>query len=155
MKKLMAGLTALLLVLALPAAAHQYKVGGIVLHHPWARATPPGATVAAAYVEIINKGAEADRLVSVTSPIAEVAEIHDATVVDGVSKMRRIEGGLEIAAGATVEIKPGGIHIMLMRLKDTLVENVPVKATLIFEKAGAIEVELVVEKVGATSSEEK
>jgi copper(I)-binding protein len=73
--------------------------------------------------------------------------------MDGdVMQMRKLEGGLEIAPGATVELKPGSFHGMLMKLKESFVEDAAVKATFTFEKAGAIEVDLVVEKMGATES---
>jgi copper(I)-binding protein len=141
-----------LTLLSGPAFAHEYKLGDISIHHPWARATPPGAEVGGAYVVILNAGATADRLVSVTTPLAEAGEIHEMTMVEDVMKMRRLENGLEIPAGGSVELKPGGIHIMLVKLKAPLVENVPVMMTLMFERAGPIEVELVVEKIGATES---
>jgi copper(I)-binding protein len=138
-----------LTVLAFPALAHQYKVGGLVLSHPWVRATPPGAEVAAGYVKITNSGSEPDRLVAFSSPAAQLGEIHIGSIVDGIAKMRRLENGVEIPAGATVELAPGGLHLMLVKLRQTLVEDTIIKATLTFEKAGAIEIELVVEKMGA------
>ncbi len=55
-------------------------------------------------------------------------------------KMRPIPGGLAIPAGATVELKPGGFHLMFMGLKRPLVEDETVMVTLTFEKAGAVEV---------------
>ncbi|MEZ5923048.1 MAG: copper chaperone PCu(A)C [Hyphomicrobiaceae bacterium] len=154
MKRTLLLLALALIGLASPALAHEYKLGALTLHHPWARATPPGAQVAGAYVEIVNAGTEPDRLIAVSSPVAEVGEIHEMSMVEDVMKMRRLEAGLEIPAGATVSLKPGSFHIMLMKLKEPLVENVPVKATLTFENAGAIEVELVVEKIGAMSSDD-
>lgn len=155
MKMLMPLVAALLALLILPAAAHQYKVGSIELRHPWTRATPPGAAVAVVYVEIVNKGEEADRLLAVASPLAEAGDIHETKMDGDVMQMRRIEGGLEIPPGATIVLKPGGLHGMLTKLKQSLVQDQTVKATLTFEKAGAIEVELVVEKIGAATSEER
>ncbi|MFO1170323.1 MAG: copper chaperone PCu(A)C [Hyphomicrobiaceae bacterium] len=146
-------LLALALVgLATPAFAHEYKVGALVLTHPWTRATPPGAEVAAAYVKIVNEGDTADRLVAISSPLAEMGEIHEMKMDGDVMQMRKLEGGLEIAPGATVELKPGGFHGMLMKLKESFVKDGAVKATFTFEKAGPIEVELVVEDMGATES---
>jgi copper(I)-binding protein len=138
--------------LAGPAAAHQYKIGHLTLNHPWVRATPPGAEVAAGYVKIVNGGSEPDRLVGVASPVAEAGEIHEGSVVDGVAKMRRLDDGLEIPAGATVELAPGGVHMMLVGLKQSLVKDSTVKATLTFERAGPIDIELVVEKMGASEA---
>ncbi len=145
----------LLALLAIPAAAHQYKAGSIELRHPWTRATPPGAAVAVVYVEIVNNGDKADRLVSISSPLAEAGGIHETKMDGDVMQMRRVEGGLEIPPGATVALKPGGIHGMLTKLKQSFVLDSTVKASFVFEKAGTIEVELVVEKIGAASSEER
>ena len=118
-------LAALALIgLASPAFAHEYKVGSLVLTHPWTRATPPGAEVAAAYVKIANTGDAPDRLIGVSSPTAETGEYLDEMKMDGdVMQMRKLEGGLEIAPGATVELKPGSFHGMLMNLKESLREG--------------------------------
>ena len=146
-------LAALALIgLASPAFAHEYKVGSLVLTHPWTRATPPGSEVAAAYVKISNTGDAPDRLIGVSSPTAEMGEIHEMKMEGDVMQMRKLEGGLEIAPGATVELKPGSFHGMLMKLKESFVKDGAVKATFTFEKAGAVEVELVVEEMGATES---
>ncbi len=152
MKRTLLLLTLALIGLASPALAHEYKAGGLVLTHPWTRATPPGAEVAAAYIKITNTGDAADRLVGVSSPAAEMGEIHEMKMDGDVMQMRKLEGGLEIAPGATVELKPGSFHGMLMKLKESFVKDGAVKATFTFEKAGAIEVELVVEDMGATES---
>lgn len=132
-----------------PAAAHEYKIGDLTLRHPWVRATPPGAEVTAGYVRIVNSGNAPDRLVAISSPIAESGEIHEGKLVDDIAKMRRLENGVEIPAGATVDLEPSGIHLMLVKLKQSLVENMTIKATLTFERAGPIDIELVVEKIGA------
>ena len=68
--------TSLMLAVALPSHAHDYKAGDIEVDHPWSRATPPGAKVAAGYFVVRNKGSEADRLVSVSSEISARGEIH-------------------------------------------------------------------------------
>lgn len=147
--------TILLGLLVTSAAAHQYKLGGIELRHPWTRATPPGASVAVVYVEIVNSGSDADRLIAISAPVAEAGEIHETKMDGDVMQMRRVEGGLEIPPGTTVALKPGGIHGMLTKLDQPLVQGSTVEAVFTFEKAGAIEVELVVEKIGAASSEER
>jgi hypothetical protein len=144
------GVAALALILfASPAHAHQYKVGDLTLRHPWVRATPPGAEVTAGYVRIVNSGNAPDRLVAISSPIAESGEIHEGKLVNDIAKMRRLENGVEIPAGTTVDLEPSGIHLMLVKLKQSLVEDMTIKATLTFERAGPIDIELVVEKMGA------
>lgn len=140
-------------VLAAGAAlAHGYKAGELEIGHPWSRATAPGAPVAGGYMTITNTGAEADRLVGGSAPFAGRVEIHEMTMQDDVMRMRELEGGLEIAPGETVELRPGGFHVMFMDLKEPLVEGESVPATLVFEKAGTVEVEFAIESMGARGS---
>jgi copper(I)-binding protein len=131
------------------AQAHEYKVGSLEIGHPWTRATPKGAQVAGGYLKITNKGTIADRLVDAKSDIAPRIEIHEMAMNSGTMQMRALKDGLEIKPGATVELKPGSYHIMFMDLKQPLEKGQRVKGTLTFEKAGPIDVEFVVEAVGA------
>ncbi len=128
-----------------------YQLGKLVIEAPWTRATPGGAQVAGGYVKITNKGTEADRLIGGSLPMASVVEVHEMSMSDGIMKMRRLEAGLEIKPGQTVELKPGGHHIMFMGLSEGLKEGRTVKGTLAFEKAGSIEVEFRVAPIGATT----
>jgi copper(I)-binding protein len=145
---LLAGALALL---AIPALAHDYKAGSLEIGHPWARATPKGATVAGGYVTITNKGAEPDRLVGFSSAVAERFEVHEMAMDNGVMKMRPLPNGLEIKPGQKVELKPGSFHLMFMQLKQPLEKDKPIKGTLRFEKAGTVDVEFAVEAVGASA----
>ena len=133
---------------ATPAEA-SYKVGPLVITKPWARATPSGARVGGAYLTITNTGNEADRLVGGSVPIAKSVEVHDMAMEGDVMKMRHLDKGLEIAAGATVELKPGGVHVMFMGLTEGLKSEQSVKGTLAFEKAGTVEIEYRVAPMGA------
>jgi copper(I)-binding protein len=135
-----------------PAVAHEYKVGSLEIGHPWARATPKGATVAGGYMTITNKGPQSDRLVGFSSAVADRFEIHEMSMDGGVMKMRPLPDGLEIKPGQKVELKPGSYHLMFMQLKQPLEKDKRVKGTLRFEKAGALDVEFAVEAVGAPSS---
>jgi hypothetical protein len=128
-----------------------FKVGALVIEAPWARATPGGAQVGGAYLKITNTGAEADRLIGGSLPIAAAVEVHEMSMTDGVMKMRKLEKGLEIKPGQTVELKPGSYHLMFTGLREGLKQGQPVKGTLQFEKAGSIEVEYRVEPIGAQS----
>jgi copper(I)-binding protein len=128
-----------------------YKVGPLVIEAPWARATPGGAQVGGAYLKITNTGAEVDRLIGGSLPIATSVEVHEMSMTDGVMKMRKLEKGLEIKPGQTVELKPGGHHIMFMGLRESLKQGQPIKGTLVFEKAGSVEVEYLVAPIGAQS----
>jgi copper(I)-binding protein len=135
-----------------PAASQtkSYRLGALLIEAPWTRATPGGAQVAGGYVKITNKGTEADRLIGGSLPMASSVEVHEMSMTDGIMKMRRLEAGLEIKPGQTVELKPGGHHIMFMGLSEGLKEGRTVKGTLTFEKAGKIEVEFRVAPIGAT-----
>jgi copper(I)-binding protein len=131
------------------AQARDYKLGSIDIADPWSRATPKGASVAAGYMKITNKGTTADRLISGSSNIAPTFEVHEMSMDNGVAKMRPIKGGLEIKPGETVELKPGSFHVMFVGLKKPLTAGEHISATLVFEKAGAINVEYDVLAMGA------
>jgi copper(I)-binding protein len=134
------------------ASAHGAKVGAIDIGHPWARATAPGAKVAGGYAKLTNTGSEPDTLVSATCEVAGRVEIHEMAVVDGIMKMRPLPAGLPVAPGATVELKPGSYHIMLMDLKRGLTQGEMVKGSLTFAKAGTVAVEFAVEAMAATGA---
>jgi periplasmic copper chaperone A len=135
---------------ATAATAHDYTQGSVHISHPWSRATPHGAAVAAGYLVVENRGSATDRLVSVSVPadVAGRAEIHEMAVQDDVMKMRPLPRGVEIAPGFTVKLEPGGLHLMFLDLKRPLAKGDRVKGTLTFERAGSIEVEFVVEAMG-------
>jgi hypothetical protein len=114
--------------------------GQISVQEAWSRATPPGAKIAAGYLTIRNAGG-ADRLVSASSPAAERVETH-VTVREGeISRMREVKG-YEVPAKGTLELKPGGAHLMLVNIKAPFKEGTSVPLTLRFEKAGEIKTEL-------------
>lgn len=148
--------TALLAAAAVcsPALAHDYKAGSLFIHHPWSRATPPGATVGGGYFSVKNDGTAPDKLVGASLEGAAKGEMHEMTTVDGVMKMRPVEGGLAIPAGGTVELKPGGYHVMFIGLKEPLKQGARIKGTLVFEKAGTVPVEFVVDAVGAKGGDD-
>ena len=136
---------------AAPAASGDtFKVGDLVVVSPWTRATPGGAKIAGGYLKITNNGTAADRLVSATSVGADHVEIHEMSMTDGVMKMRPLTDGLAIKPGETVELKPGGFHMMFMGIKQPLKQGDTLKATLKFEKAGTVDVSFGVNAIGAT-----
>jgi len=143
----------LALIAAMPAAiAHEFKVGDIEIVHPWSRPTPPGDKVGAGYLVIANAGDSDDPLVSATFEGAGRTEIHQMSVDNGVMKMRPVEGGIEIPAGGTVELKPGAFHIMFKELKRLPKQGEKFKGTMTFEKAGEVAVEYAVDKMGGDNS---
>jgi copper(I)-binding protein len=127
------------------AFAHEYKLGNLEIAHPWAKATLAGQPVAGGFMKITNTGTEPDRLVKITTGVSDMTQIHEMKVEDGIMKMGEIPGGIEVAPGATVELKPGGLHVMFMGIKTPFKEGDMVKATLTFEKAGTIDVEFKVD----------
>jgi periplasmic copper chaperone A len=129
--------------------ARDYTQGSIVISDPWSRATPPSAMSGAGYLTLTNKGSEPDRLIAASSPAAGRVEVHEMTMNGNVMRMRELEKGLEIPAGATVKLAPGGYHLMMTGLKGPFTKGARVPVTLTFEKAGSIDVEFGVEALGA------
>ena len=127
------------------------KLGTLVIAEPWARATPPAAKVGGGYLRITNTGTEPDRLTGMSAPVAGRGEIHEMAVVDGVMRMRELETASPSPPGQTVELKPGGLHVMFIDINEPLKEGTTVTATLRFEKAGTIEVPFEVRSIGAGS----
>lgn len=120
----------------------------IEVRQPWARATPPGAKVAAGYLEIRNSGKEADRLLSASTPVAKRVEMH-ITQRDGeVVKMREVKS-LDIPAGGTRKLEPGGTHLMLIELAQPLKQGERFRLRLRFERAGDLEADVEVRALGA------
>jgi hypothetical protein len=127
-----------------------FNLGDLTVTSPWTRATPGGAKIAGGYLKITNNGSAPDRFVGAKSAEADRVEIHEMSMSDGVMKMRPLPNGLEIKPGETVELKPGGYHLMFMDIKQPLKAGDTFKATLQFEKAGPLEVSFNVNALGAT-----
>jgi copper(I)-binding protein len=108
----------------------------------WIRATPPGARTAAAYLYISNKG-DNDRLLEVRSERARSVEIHATQEQSGMMRMSRLDS-LAVPADSDLQLGPGGYHLMLVEISDTFVPGDSVLVTLIFEKAGAMDVNFTV-----------
>lgn len=128
-------------------------VGALSVEGAWSRATPEGSKVGVGYLKITNTGSAADTLIGVETPVAGRGEIHDMTMTDGVMRMRKLADGLEIPAGGTVELKPGGMHLMLLDLKQPLVAGARVPVKLTFKSGAVGEVELSVQALGASSGD--
>lgn len=133
-------------MLSTSALSHDFKTGSLELKHPWSARAPAVAPVLGGYVTIVNTGTRSDRLVGGTTSVAERLEIHESSIVDGIARMRLAKQGIEIPAGATLNLQPGGTHIMLVNPRQRPAEGEKFKATLEFEKAGSVEVEFVVQK---------
>jgi copper(I)-binding protein len=132
------------------ALALENQVTTLRITNAFARATPPGAKVAGAFMSIENQGRETDRLVSASSPVAGLVEIHEMAMDGGMMKMRAIKG-IDVRPGATVDLKPGGYHVMLEDLKQPLKQGEQIPVLLTFEKAGTVEIKVRIEPMGAAA----
>ena len=126
------------------------QADAITVLDAWARASPGAATTGAAYVTL-KGGAQDDRLVAVSTPVAVTAGVHESVTEDGVMKMRA-GPNLPVPAGGTVTFVPGGLHIMLMGLKQPLVAGQSFPLTLTFTHAPAVTVDVKVQPLGRASS---
>lgn len=129
--------------------ADEMKHNGIMIEDAWARATAGPAKAGAAYLTFANKGHETDRLIDVKSSLAKRTEIHNHVMEGSVMKMVHVEGGVEVTPGSPTVFQPGGLHVMFMGLVKPFIEGEKLPLTVVFEKAGEIEIEFVVQGVGA------
>lgn len=122
---------------------------GMNTHGGMAEATPmmghggmmsSGGT-SAAYMVLVNRGGTADRLVSASTDVAEVVELHETRMVDNVMQMAPVADGISVPANGQVELKPGGLHVMLIGLKRDLAAGETVRLNLSFERAGTISID--------------
>lgn len=127
---------------AKPDAAEIFRAGDLTVTHAYARAMLPGQPVGGGYLIITNAGGVADRLVSAVSSAAGAVEIHEMAMQGETMKMRKLTDGVSIPAGEIVELKPGGLHLMFMKVKAPFKTDDTVPVTLTFEKAGNVDVRL-------------
>jgi copper(I)-binding protein len=132
----------LLLLANVSARSVDYKTGDLAVTDPWSRPTPPVASVGAVYFSITNGSHKADRLLSISTPIARQVELHETRSVQGTMQMRPVEA-LECPPGLT-KIEPGGLHVMLLGLTHPLTAGTEFPLTLRFRDAGSLTVQVVV-----------
>ncbi len=125
-----------------------HKMAGVKVSHAWARASAKMARTGAAYVTLENAGAMPDKLVSASAPVADKVELHTHIKDGAVMKMREVES-IEVGPHAKVMLKPGGLHIMMIGLKEQLKKGSHFPLTLDFEKAGKVTVDVAIEGPGA------
>lgn len=152
MNRLLAAMAAFMLLAAstLPVSAGDTMQSHIKITNVWTKASI--GVNGAAYATIENHGSEMDRLVAVETDVAGKAEIHTHLMEDGVMKMRRIRA-IEVHPGAPAILKPGGDHLMLFKVKKKWVEGEEMPLTLVFEKAGRIDVVAPVKAWGASGKQ--
>jgi periplasmic copper chaperone A len=127
-----------LLLAALPQWA---GAADIQISQAWARPTPPTAQVAAVYFSVSNHGTTEDRLLAVSSTAAGSVEIHETQLIKGVMQMRPV-ASVDCPPGATVKVEPGGLHVMLLALKQPLIEGTRMDLTLRFRDAGVLTIQV-------------
>ena len=118
---------------------HKHGKKNIMVHNPWVRAVPPVSETSAAYMMLMNHGDKDDKLLSVKSSIAKVVEIHNVKEENGVMKMFPVKY-IEIPSGKSQELKPGGYHLMLMKLTKTLKVGQEIEFMLHFKYSGMVKV---------------
>jgi copper(I)-binding protein len=131
------------------ALAEHVKIGNLIIAAPYVRAMVPGAPVGGGYMTITNTGNADDRLVAASSPRAATVQIHEMKMDNDVMIMRELADGLVIPAGKTVELKPGGYHVMFMKVAEPFLQGQTVRATLRFEKAGSVDIDFPVGSITA------
>ena len=146
MKRNILALLVVALGFSFSVQAQEAKVGSIKVEQAYTRSTVPGQMAAGGFMKIENKGT-ADQLVSASSPVAGEVQLHEMAMEGNVMKMRQVKD-IAVPAGGSVELKPGGLHLMFMNIKAPLTagESVPVK--LKFAKAGEVEVKMPVNAMG-------
>ncbi|MEM8850961.1 MAG: copper chaperone PCu(A)C [Pseudomonadota bacterium] len=143
-------LIAATLLLATPVAADPVTLGALEIETPMLRATAPNAPVAGGFLRIENTGEADDTLIAaaIAGDVASRVELHAMAMEDGVMSMFEVEGGIDLPAGETVTLMPGGLHIMLMGLQQPLVAGATHEVTLTFAEAGEITLEIPVKDLG-------
>jgi periplasmic copper chaperone A len=147
-------LAAAVLFLALAGVARaepMASVGEVAVHDAWARASIGQIRTSAAYLTLEVPGERPDRLIAAASPIAETAGLHTHVMDGNVARMRPV-AAIEITPGAPVVLEPGGLHIMLMGLKQPLVEGKTLPLSLTFERAGAVALEVPIKGMASSMS---
>lgn len=139
---------ALMMTAAGSALAGDAKAGNIQITGAWARASAGPAQNGAAFMAIANSGNEADRLLAAAADVAATAELHTHLHEGGVMRMREVPA-IDVPAGQTVTMQPGGYHVMFMGLKAPLKQGTAFPLTLTFEKAGKVTVDVAVGEAGA------
>ncbi len=125
-----------------PGGFETVSAGELELTAGFTKAMLPGQPVGGGFITITNKGGEDDKLVSATSDKAGDVQLHEMAMEGDVMKMRQLNDGIAIPAGETVELKPGGLHLMFFKVSEPFKEGETVNVTLTFEKAGAVDVAL-------------
>ena len=131
----------------------EYRIGQLKIENPYARATAPGQKAAGGFMKIENKGA-ADQLIAASSPVAGEMQLHTMAMDGNVMKMREVKA-IDVPANGSVDLKPGGLHLMFMDIKTPLKAGEAVPVKLKFQKAGEVEIKVPVRDMSSGSGHMK
>lgn len=130
-------------VIAAALVAPAALADGLTVTNAWSRSTPPVAKVGVVYFTLNNDTKKSDRLLKLSTAVAEKVEVHRTEVLDGIARMREV-AVLHVDAGQTLEFEPGGMHVMLIGLRKPLVAGMTYELDLLFEVAGPRKVKVAV-----------
>lgn len=136
-------------VLGLAGAAAAQSAPAV--EQPWARATIGNSNISAAYMTLRAPAGQADRLIEAATPAAGRVELHTMTMDNNVMRMRRVEA-IEVAAGGATQLRPGGLHVMLMDLRGPLRAGEQLQLTLRFERGGTVQVNVPIAPANAAAA---
>ncbi len=131
----------------------EYRLGQVKIENPYARATAPGQKAAGGFLKIENKGT-ADQLIAASSPVAGEMQLHTMAMDGNVMKMREVKA-IDVPANGSVDLKPGGLHLMFMDIKTPLKAGEAVPVKLKFQKAGEVEIKVPVRDMSSGSGHMK
>jgi copper(I)-binding protein len=120
----------------------------IKVMEPWARPSPIVSGNGAVYMQLMNEGGSDDILLSAETDVAEVVELHETKMDGDVMKMSQVPN-VKVPAGDSAMLEPGGLHLMLIKLKQELVPGEKITLTLNFEKSGSMTTEVEIREMGA------
>ena len=118
----------------------------VLVEDAWVRPADAGMN-SAIYLTLLNEGGEADRLLGGETPAAVQLQIHQSRLDDGIMRMRQVEA-VDLPRGQEVEMKPGGLHIMLVELKESLAEGGSITLLLRFQRSGTQTLQVPVQSGG-------
>jgi periplasmic copper chaperone A len=136
--------------MVIPEPALQPEPGKVTVVNAMARSSPMVGSNGAAYLTVLNGTETEDRLLSAESPAAGAVELHETVHDNGVMRMAQAENGFELPAGSSLELKPGGKHIMLIGLVNSLVAGETVSLTLRFEHAPPIQLDVPIHEMSGS-----
>jgi copper(I)-binding protein len=145
MKAIISVLALAILAVGAPAQAHQYRAGELHIAHPSSRPAAEGMN-GVGYLTVTNMGQTPDVLLAVETPAAKRVEIHESSTAGGIMRMRRLRGGVPLPAKSKVVLGPAGTHLMMLKLKRPFAVADKVPATLVFKRAGRVEVWFLVQR---------